>query len=207
MSVHITRGNKKLGKHVANISLPPVVTCPRGVPCTNSNCYAHKAWRQYPNVRQAWGENLAEYVMNPKGYFASIQRWLWRHKPSRFRWHVAGDIPNQEYLDGMIMIAKLNRLTRFLCFTKRYELEYKGIPSNLSIFISAWPGYGIVNVHSSAEQVQVPGVQQVYHPLPIAWCQDGTETRIPLGAYECPGSCEQCDHCWERRTDVWFHKH
>lgn len=202
MTVHISWGNKKLGKHIANISLPPGVTCPRDAPCRSPDCcYAWKAWRQYPSVRHAWGTNLAEYVMNPKGYFEDIQRWMWKHKPQRFRWHVAGDIPNQEYLDGMIMIAKLNRLTRFMCFTKRYDLSYEGIPSNLSIFASAWPGYGVVHVAYSGE------AWIHSESLPIAWCQDGSESRIPLDAYECPGSCEQCDHCWISRRDVWFHKH
>ena len=203
MTIHISRGNSKLGKHIANISLPPGSTCPRDAPCRSPGCcYAQKAWRQYPSVRRAWGENLAEYVMNPKGYFADIITWLWKHKPRRFRWHVAGDIPNQEYLDNMVVIAKLNRITQFLCFTKKYELEYKGIPSNLNIFASSWPGYGVVHVPYSDE-----GGRVLYGALPIAWCQDGSESRIPPGAYECPGSCETCDHCWGSRNDVWFHKH
>jgi len=201
MSVHISHGNRKLGKHIANISLPPGATCPKGVPCANSSCYAHKAWRQYPNVRRAWGENLAEYVMNPRGYFAQITDYLWKHRPERFRWHVAGDIPNQEYLDYMKLTARLHRLTQFLCFTKRYDYDYGGLPSNLSIIISAWPGYGIVHVPYSSEGGGTRGT------LPIAWCQDGSETRIPLGAYECPGSCETCAHCWTTTRDVWFHKH
>jgi hypothetical protein len=170
-----------------------------------SCCYAYKAWRQYPNVRRAWGSNLAEFVMNPKGYFAQIQAWIWRHKPKLFRWHVAGDIPNEEYLAGMIYIAKLNRLTRFLCFTKRYDLKYMGLPANLSMVISAWPGYGVVYLPYTGELGSWRAGL-----LPIAWCRDGTETRIPRDAYECAGACEPCGVCWNLRVlgvDVWFHKH
>jgi len=195
MSVHISRGNTKLGKHTANISLPPVATCPKGAPCANDCCYALKAWKQYPNVRHAWGSNLAEYVMNANGYFASITNWIWHHKPVYFRWHVAGDIPNQEYLDYMKALGRLHKTTSFLCFTKRYELAYAGLPPNLSILASAWPGHGIVHVPNG------------HGFLPIAWCQDGTETRIPHDAYECPGNCERCRVCWHTTRDVWFHKH
>ena len=207
MTVHISSGNSKLGKHIPNISLPPGYTCVKGVPCAEaSSCYAHKAWRQYPNVRRAWTENLIHFMMQPENYFIQIQQYLWLHKPKRFRWHVAGDIPNQDYLEHMILIAKLNRLTAFLCFTKRYELSYSGLPSNLSIIASAWPGYSIVHVPWTAEAINyVTGGF-----LPIAWCQDGTETRIPHDAIACPGSCDGCDECWSLRQtgkDVWFHKH
>jgi len=207
MTVHISSGNSKLGKHIPNISLPPGYTCVKGVPCAKaSSCYAHKAWLQYPNVRKAWTENLIHFMMQPGDYFARIQDYLWLHKPKRFRWHVAGDIPNQDYLEHMVLIARLNRLISFLCFTKRYELSYKGLPPNLSIVISAWPGYGIVHVPYTLEGNWV-GIE---HHLPIAWCQDGSETRIPHGAYECRGSCDACDECWTLRArgkDVWFHKH
>ena len=205
MTVHISSGNSKLGKHIPNISLPPGYTCPKEAPCRTSNCYAHKAWLQYPNVRRAWTDNLIHFMMEPDSYFAEIQRYLWKHKPKRFRWHVAGDIPNQAYLNYMGVLAKLNRLTSFLCFTKRYELSYAGLPANLSIIASAWPGYNIVHVPYTMENVSGPGWF-----LPIAWCQDGTETRIPHDAIECPGSCDSCAECWwlrQKHRDVWFHKH
>lgn len=215
MSVHISKGNKKLGKNIINISLPPGATCVPGVPCRNSMCYAHKAWRQYPNVRLAWGGNLAEYVMNPVGYFTQIAEYLIKHTPwtwmptsaglraevhtGRFRWHVGGDIPNQAYLDGMVWLAHSFPRIHFLAFTKRYKLDYGKLPDNLCVVISAWPGYAIINV---------PGPRGVF--LPIAWCQDGTEERIPHNAYECVGSCEKCNVCWDLRRSghhVWFHKH
>ena len=205
MTVHISSGNSKLGKHIPNISLPPGYTCVKGVPCAKaSSCYAHKAWRQYPNVRRAWTENLVHFMMEPESYFMEIQKYLWSHKPKRFRWHVAGDIPNQAYLNYMGVLAGLNRMTDFLCFTKRYELSYSKLPKNLSIVISAWPGHAIANVPYTSEG------RGEYGFLPIAWCQDGTETRIPQGAYECPGSCATCDECWwlrQKHRDVWFHKH
>jgi hypothetical protein len=205
MIVHISSGNSKLGKHIPNISLPPGHTCVKGVPCAASACYAHKAWVQYPNVRKAWTENLIHFMMEPDNYFADIQRYLWKHKPKRFRWHVAGDIPNQAYLNYMGVLARLNRLTNFLCFTKRYELSYSKLPKNLSIVISAWPGYAIINVPWTAECYTDPGGF-----LPIAWCQDGSETRIPQNAIACPGSCDACNLCWVLRgmgKHVWFHKH
>jgi hypothetical protein len=196
MSVHISKGNTKLGKHIANISLPPGATCPKGVPCNTPDCcYASKAWRMYPSVRRAWGENLAELVMNPDGYFEAITAYLWTHAPRHFRWHVAGDIPNQAYLDNLKLIAKLHRTVSFLCFTKRYEYDYGGLPDNLSIIISSWPGLSVV---------YVPGKNGF---LPTAWCQDGSETRIPRDAYECVGSCDTCKYCWSATRDVWFHKH
>lgn len=90
--VKISRGNSKLGK-IPNINLPPVVTCEKGVPCANKECYALKAFKQYKNVRDAWGHNLKVYLENSTHYFESIINQLKKIKNVfRFRWHSSGDI-------------------------------------------------------------------------------------------------------------------
>jgi len=50
--VKISNGNTKLGR-IPNISLPPIKACGKDVPC-KSDCYALKAYRQYPATRKAW---------------------------------------------------------------------------------------------------------------------------------------------------------
>ena len=44
----------------------------------------------------------------------------------------------------------------------------------------------------------------------VAWLDDGTDSRIPEDAMECPGNCETCGACWglaKRGIDVRFAKH
>ena len=91
MDVKISAGNMKLGK-IPNVNLPPIITCAYRVPCMKK-CYAMKAYRAYPNARDAWNNNLNIYHMNKEEYFASIIKQLKKIKHfDKFRWHSAGDI-------------------------------------------------------------------------------------------------------------------
>lgn len=199
MRAHISSGNSKLGR-IPNISLPPVSSCPADIPCAASSCcYALKAYRMYPSARAAWDENYAYYRQDPGGYFHEIAGWIARRHPAHFRWHVSGDIPDQGYLDRMKETSTLFPRLRFLAYTKQYRLDYGGLPGNLRILVSAWPGYGIVRIGD----------------LPVAWCQDGSETRIPRDAIECRATmggmhrktCDACYICWNTKRDIWFRKH
>ena len=197
MKLTISEGNMKIGR-IPNVSLPPIVSCRSDAPCTN-DCYALKALHR-KTVHAAWWGNWDLLQADPERYFSEIDLYLWRRrvdkrfKPVRFfRWHVSGDIPNIDYLEEMKRIARIYSETRFLCFTKRYDLNYNGLPSNLSIIFSAWPGLPMPT-----------------RRFPIAWMQDGTETRIPSSALECPGNCQNCNMCFnlaEIGRDVVFHKH
>jgi hypothetical protein len=120
-------------------------------------------------------------------------------KPPLFRWHVAGDILSNDYLRGMCQIAAANPGTHFLAFTKAFDIvnryaDRATIPDNLVIVFSAWPEMSFLNPHGHR----------------VAWMQDGTETRVPEDAIECPGNCETCGMCYELERlgrDVVFHKH
>ena len=93
IGVRISSGNTKL-RNIPNINLPPMVTCSSDAPCLgDGGCYAVKAYRQYPNARNAWNNNLNVYLMNPDFYFENMWDQLRKIKIlSRFRWHSSGDI-------------------------------------------------------------------------------------------------------------------
>lgn len=194
--VTISKGNSKL-KKVWNISLPPIQTCDADVPCTKL-CYAMKAYRRLKESRNAWDGNLKLWEDNPSLFEASLYEQLQAAKTpiSLFRWHVGGDIPDLRYLYMMCRIAGGFPEIKFLVFTKKYLIVNKILrkPANLSIILSAWPGF------------------ELYNPmhLPVAWMQDGTETRVPEDALECHGGCEECGLCWELPRigkDVVFEVH
>lgn len=196
MKLHVSVKNIKMGR-ICSVSLVPVVSCPVGVPCSKE-CYAMKAYRLRPNVRLAWGENLEFAKNDPFGYFNKINEFLSnrKHPVKFFRWHVAGDILDQTYLDCMNDIAKKHPETNFLAFTKNHGLYFQDLNPNFVIVLSFWPKWG--------DLAMVPA------NLPIAWMQDGTETRIPDGALECSGACDKCGMCWhlpELKRDVVFYKH
>ena len=190
--MHISRGNSKVGK-IPNVSLTPGAGCSPLAPCrSRKTCYAFKAL-MYPATRANWAANLRQATVDLVGYMIEVGSYVSINKPEFFRWHVGGDILNQSYLDGMKAVARENRATKFLCFTKMHDLDYTRLPPNLTIVFSMWPGWG-----------------NTEKKMPRAWMQDGTETRIPADALHCPGACEGCGACWNLRNlnrDVYFSRH
>lgn len=199
-SLFISPGNKKLGKKSTwNINLPPHLTCMNRKCFTEGCCYNLKAWRLFPTVKISWVKNWLFYIENSTKYFDEIINKIHRAKklPEFFRWHASGDIPNQAYFDGMKRVAYICSEVKFLVFTKNFDLIFKGIPKNLEIIISAWPG------------VKLP--PHLRRRFPIAWFIDGRETRkTTKKVVDCPGKCDECRICWnlsERKKHVAFHKH
>ena len=121
--VKYTMGNTKLGAAIMNLSLTPIITCHPKVPC-KSMCYALRAYNRWPSVKKAWDHNTMLWMNNPGAFEDSLKKAIDKENPNRFRWHVGGDIPDQRYLDMIYGTAMLFPATRFLVFTKRYDLNY-----------------------------------------------------------------------------------
>ena len=191
MKLFISKGNNKLGK-IPNISLPPVITCINSFYC-KQDCYALRIYIRTPIAKQRWDENYKLLKNNIIKYFLDLADYLHDNKPEYFRYHVAGDIINNNYFALMLSIADLNPNTKFLAFTKNFNLNFSDIPDNLSIILSIFPNMPIPKID-----------------LPKAWMQDGTENRIPSDAIICKKKCDSCGKCWhlkELKKDVILFKH
>ena len=184
--VSISPGNIKLGA-IPSVSLPACVTCNPSAPCFNK-CYAKRLERRYKNVANAYSRNLEIWNANPALYWyrvkgaAAMARY--------FRYHVSGDIPNIEYLWGMIQTAIELPGTTFLAFTKQYRivnawLEEGGtIPANLIIIYSNWGAWKCENPYN----------------LPV--CEVVLKGSEPAENWKiCGGNCTDCAcrgvGCWE----------
>jgi len=197
----ISKGNIKLDL-TPNLSLPPVATC-ADLPCLKEGCYAMKAWNCYPNVRASWSENLEYFQTEPTEFFNEVVLRIKIMRTKRyFRWHTGGEIPNQQYLDGMIRVAEELPEVKFLVFTKRYNLDFSAKPGNLEVIPSSWPG------------LKMPHAKIRRNGMSVAWMVDGKDKRRirenAKNAFECPGSCTNCRVCWSASSlgkDVIFHKH
>jgi hypothetical protein len=196
--VSISLENTKL-RTIPSVNLTPVASCVSGVPCAK-DCYAVQSCKMYPSARQAWANNLAIARAAPSIYFGAVEAFLGRKrkKPIEFfRWHSAGDILGRSYLTRMCRVVNAHPQIKFLAFTKSYHLRYDTIPANLSVVLSAWPGY------------------ELYNPtgLPVAWLDDPNQPdeRIPrANALECVGTCDTCGLCWQLARlglDVILPKH
>lgn len=200
----ISLKNSKLGGAIPSINLPPLQTCRENAPCAKL-CYARKGNWTYNNVKKSHLDNLEHFNTNPANFFDEIIKTLnngdiiYRF----FRWHSSGDIPNLTYLMGMVKVARECPQTKFLAFTKKFELVnmylsiYVELPSNLKIVYSAWN-----------KNFEVPNP----YNLPVTYVMFKNEEdnpQIPEFAIPCIGKCYECKSCWslQKGQSVVFKQH
>ena len=191
--LRISPRNKKVP--FPNLSHAPIKGCGNCRYCAK-DCYAMKAYRQYPRAASAWDVNLTLWQNAPDQYASDLLGFLEKTKATAFRFFVAGDMPSQDYIDRVMIPAAQSRPDiRFLSFTKMHGLDFADRPPNLQIVFSQWPGM--------RKSRRVKGIR-------FAWIQDGTEKRIPKRSICCPGDCRECQVCWslyDTGRDVYFNIH
>ena len=194
----VSNTNSKLGGQIYSINLPPVVTCRSDAPCFKG-CYACKGNWLFPNVKNSLQQNLEAYKNNHTLFFESIAA---QTALVRFcRWHSSGDIVDMQYFEGMCKVARKNKDTHYLCFTKKYEIineflsKGKRIPKNLSIVFSAWSNWIPENPYNL--------------PMTYVYGKEFNNELIPKDAIPCGGKCENCQACWtlKKGQHVYFLKH
>lgn len=208
IAISISEGNMKTGR-IPAFSLLPGCTCtPEACAhCLREGCYAVKSAFQHGynydsnTTLKAWARNTAA----ARDHLPELEQELNRFfdamtAPRFFRIHVSGDFFSEVYAKMWFRVIKSHPHTRFLFFTKAWDIM-RALPwlelSNLSPVLSGWTG------------CRVPDdlIRAGYR---VAWCDDGIENRIPADAMECPGNCETCGACWNLRAigrDTYFHKH
>ena len=195
MSVHISPGNSKMGA-IPSVSLPAGTTCRRNCPCFKK-CYARRLERFRKAVHESYEENYALLQSDPDTYWREVEAAVMMNR--FFRFHVAGDVPDTDYLKHIIEIASRNIHCEILCFTKQYEIvnglmeEYWEhtkpirpiLPPNLHLIFSAWKGLEMQNPWG------FPEAHVIF--------RDGSTTARE-GAKECGGNCTTCAKtkggCW-----------
>ena len=199
----ISRKSKKLGS-IPSINIPPILTCRKDAPCSKL-CYATKGTFTYKKVKTSHLENYIAYQEDQQMFFKKIDNFLnddviiYKY----FRWHMSGDIIDMNYLYGMVKLAKKNKKTKFLAFTKKFDLVnmYLSIngqlPKNLTIVFSAWDnGFKVDNPYN----------------LPIAYVDFKNKRlnpEIPEDAKVCKNDCSTCRICWNLKEgeSTILHQH
>lgn len=199
MKVSISPGNIKMGA-IPSVSLPPVITCPKGAPCAKK-CYAAKMCRLRPSVRNAYQNNMEILCKDPAKYWLQIRAAV--SMTRYFRFHVAGDIPDDIYFSEMVITAKQNPATHILAFTKQYDIVnryldvFGSLPENFHIIFSGWgDGWSVPNPHN------LPTSAVIFK---------GTAPRENWKI--CGGNCTECAcrgvGCWELKNGetIAFYEH
>lgn len=211
--ISISKGNIKMGD-ISSISLPAVVTCRPNAPCFQK-CYARHMQNFKKNCLTAWSRNLDIYRNDPDSYWLQLRAYC--SMVSAFRFHVSGDMPDREYLEGVIKLARDCKNCQFLAFTKRAEWvndkisllkkQKKALPKNLHIVISNWGSWTLENPHG------LP----VTNVIPRHTSRAEIERLVSDGSTICPSKhgeygCADCFragiNCWSKKTkQILFPEH
>ena len=186
---YISSSVSKLGKYVKSIGLLPEETCRPDAPCVKG-CYGRKGRFNTTAVHNHLVDNTREWFEHPILFKRSVIEACMLTK--YFRWFYTGDIVDRKFLSMMFSVANKVTDTKFLVFTKKYELvnvylnKHKW-PTNLCIVLSAW-GDDFIPDNP--------------HNLPMAFIRlPGKQCTIPAYAKECSGGCENCilsdGGCWD----------
>lgn len=211
--VHLTNNNSKTGVNCWNTAMP-VSTCREDAPCKPENggvCYCCKGFQNMATTVACYVRNLRIYSTDRDGYWEQIAFKLKFTPLPYFRYNDAGEIPDYEYIDGMVALAKMFPNIKFLAYTKKYELvnewlDNNGgisvIPENLCIRFSMWD-----------KSWEVPNP----YNLPVAWVRFKNEIlcpEIPTNAAKCRNQmdknikCGSCGICFNKNIhDVVFEQH
>ena len=221
-NVKISAGNAKLGS-IPSVSLPAGVTCRKDCECFKK-CYAQRLERMRPSVRNAYQHNLTLLQKSPDIYWREVEASIMMSR--FFRFHVSGDIPNEEYFTRMVEIAKRNPHCEILCFTKKYEIvneyiknnglssRYVGVVIDMNSFLGG--GREVYEDYLDESTAAEKALPKNLHVLFSAWqrldmpnpfglpeahvrSRCGTTTARP-DAINCPGNCTTCattdGGCW-----------
>lgn len=197
--LHVSRGNRKTGA-IPAVSFTPGRTCSAAAckTCLIEGCYALRMYKFRETIRNAWDENTDFVLQDPQSFYNALYGNLARRKNPVpfFRWCVGGDIFTTALWEIVLQIARDFPETKFLLFTKQFDLIPAGrIPSNLVIIPSAWHG------------VEVP--ENLKRRFAIAYCLEHDE-KAPAKTAVCPGSCITCNYCFnlsKKAGNVAFYKH
>lgn len=204
--IHMSTKNAKLGTGVHNISLLPGArrlrkkdgTLLSNIPGTCSgccencegDCYAIKyTIRRHNTCIPAYQDNTLLAIHDPNKYWSEIQSYVDNGIVGLMRFHVAGEIPNEDYLERLAWFAARNDFKQYL-YTKRYEWLEKfadRIPNNLVPLVSIWhKNYD--NPKGFAEFIYDDGTDPDVAKLPHCPAVDknGNETGI---------TCARCKRC------------
>ena len=201
--ISMSNNNSKTGKACLNLAFP-IVTCRPDAPCRHE-CYAGKGCQQIAVVQGAYYRNLRLYYDDPENFFEQVYCKVKFSGLPKVRIFDSGDFPDEEFLVRLVDLCKKTPNTKYMAFTKKYEIvneyisENGELPENLNIIFSAWD-----------KLWYVPNP----YGLGVAYV-DFTDKRLnpefPKNAFVCPGresTCSACGACWSKKLKaVVFHQH
>lgn len=201
--INMANKNSKTGAACLNLAFP-VCTCRVDAPC-KATCYACKGCQMIANVQAAYYRNLRLYHDDPDNFFEQVYYKIKFSGLPKVRLFDSGDFPDADFLGRLVELCRKTPDTRYMAFTKRYEIvndyiiKNGNLPDNLNIIFSAW--HKLWNVPNPY------GLGVAY----VDFDDKSLNPEFPKNAFVCPGrasTCSACGACWNKKLKaVLFHQH
>lgn len=208
----IANGNGKTGKACLTWSLPVEPTCNHDAPCyKNKVCYCLKGCQAFANVVGAYYKNWRLYNENPESYEEKCYNLIRYSGLKLVRCFDCGDLPDENYLELLVRVAKKLPDVRFLSYTKKYNIVNNWLDKG-----NEFPTNFTMRFSAADKNWEVPNP----HHLPMAFIDftdKSLNPEIPRNAYRCKGTpdpkdqehtCSICQMCWRKNVNsVVFDQH
>ena len=190
---------------IPRFNLPPLFTCGGNCKACKRHCYVLRDYigPRKKAVAKSHARNYNAVTQDMRGTEQYLIKWLTRRRPAFFRIHASGDfaVPfcGMEYAQMWYRVAKACPDTRFLAFTKAYDIV-RAVPfyklPNFSLVLSEW-----------TDELEAPAdLKEKYRTSrAVKELADARPNEVI-----CPGNCETCGMCWALKDlghDVVFEIH
>ena len=194
----MTNSNQKVKAWL--FSLPPVKSCLNSKSCEN-DCYALKAYKQYPSAKALWDYNFYLVQNDLDLLFERLDKQLAKIAKSKLkvvRIHQSGDFYSQEYIDVWRRLAKKYSGIQFYGYTKVNEIldltQFEKL-DNVSIVKSLVAGK--YRNYGSVAYVERMSPKHNAVICPATYGENKKEIKCNL----------HCNACTKKNTNVFFVQH
>lgn len=154
----ITVGNGTLDEPKPNaLSLVQIQDCPSSTPTCRAGCYVHNLEKHAPDTHALYKHNSqhVRFVLGVRedgsddpvlggkldGYAKSwaviLGRWISKHAPAGFRWHVSGDVISESHARWISAVCEVAPRTKFWIYTRSFQHLPNLYSPNLTVNLSA----------------------------------------------------------------------
>jgi len=180
--------NSKLGPDIYAFSLPRSTCHHKTIDC-EKYCYAKRGTFIFDNVKEALDRYYKESLEDD-----FVDRLCAQIIFNRVKWvriHPSGDFYSQEYADKWKEIAKRSPKTKFLVYTRNWDIDFSDVPKNLTVYNS---------VDKSTKKTN-PTIKR--RAIAIDITAPKHMKRVKYG-FICDNKCRYCKACWYGKFDVVF---
>lgn len=193
----LTNYNRKQGADIFTFSLPRNTCLAHKTPLCFERCYGRKKVFLTHDVLGRYIKNLAD--SKDPDFESYVIDQIIREKVDYIRIHTIGDFYSQAYFERWVTIARICPATKFLAYTRNWELDASNLPDNFKLYYS-------VDVTTTKFNPTIDRRSTMFFPPPEVKVYAHLEpfSRPEFEGRICSSRCSHCKTCWNGHFNIAF---